>query len=76
MPVCSEPREALTTQGASCALWIATYIDVPHKVRRGQGELDVLRQGELLSDPPSREHRGGLGVLERNHTRRSSEYAL
>ncbi|KAG7217153.1 hypothetical protein INR49_027694 [Caranx melampygus] len=30
---------------------------------RGQGEVDVLRQGELLSDPPSREHCGGLGPV-------------
>jgi hypothetical protein len=41
-----------------------TYIDVPHEVSRGHGQVDVLWQGELLSNPPSRQHRGGLGVLE------------
>ena len=45
---------------------LLTYIDVPHEVCRGQGQVDVLWQGELLSDPPSREHCGGLGVLGRN----------
>lgn len=44
-----------------------TYIDVPHEVCGGQGEVDVLRQRELLSDPPSREHGGGLGVLGESH---------
>ncbi len=42
-----------------------TYINVPHEVCGGQREVDVLRQGELLSDPPSGEHGGGLRVLRR-----------
>lgn len=40
-----------------------TYIDVPQEVCRSQGEVDVLRQGELLTDPPGRQHSGGPRVL-------------
>lgn len=40
-----------------------THVDVPHEVGGGQGQVDVLRQRELLSDPPGGQDGGGLGVL-------------